>query len=100
MRRFKLGAVVRRRDFITFLGGAVAGMAANCAGGTGRRRRWLDSWASGLPPPGGASLRMEEAFWEGLRELGYVEGKSINIEFRWAETADELRDRAASLSAR
>jgi putative ABC transport system substrate-binding protein len=37
------------------------------------------------------------ALREGLRELGYVEGKNITIEFRWAETIDELRERAAEL---
>jgi len=36
-------------------------------------------------------------FRQGLRELGYVEGKNITIEFRWAETIDELRERAAEL---
>ena len=38
-----------------------------------------------------------EALRAGLRDIGHVEGKTIVIEFRWAETANELRERAAEL---
>jgi putative tryptophan/tyrosine transport system substrate-binding protein len=38
-----------------------------------------------------------EALRAGLRDLGYVEGKNLVIEFRWAPTVDELNKAAAEL---
>ena len=39
-----------------------------------------------------------EAFQQGLRELGYVEGQTIAIEYRWAQgRLDRLQDLAAEL---
>ena len=38
-----------------------------------------------------------EALRAGLRDLGYLEGKNIVIDFRWAEVVGRLRELAAEL---
>jgi hypothetical protein len=38
-----------------------------------------------------------EALRAGLLDLGYVEGKNVVIDFRWAEVVDRLRELAAEL---
>ena len=74
---------------VLILGLLAAPLAAQQAGKV--PRIGFLSW--GFPPP---SDRWGEPFRERLRELGYVEGQNIAIEYRWAE---ERSDRAADLAA-
>ena len=72
---------MRRREFISLLGGAAAWPVVALAQQQERMRRigWL---VSGDPISYRSALA---AFRDGLRALNYVEGQNINIEYRWAE---------------
>src|SRR5438874_11575272 len=50
---------------------------------------------NGLPPE-----TFIGGFRQGLRELGYVEGQNISIEYGLADSADQLPDAAAELVRR
>ena len=48
--------------------------------------------------PSATATPYVEAFRTGLRDLGYIEGRNIAIEYRWAELrADHFADLAADL---
>jgi putative ABC transport system substrate-binding protein len=73
---------VRRRDFITVLGGAAAWpLAARAQQPPGRVPR---IGFLGMATASGHASRLE-GFRLGLRELGYVEGANIIVDYRWAE---------------
>jgi putative ABC transport system substrate-binding protein len=47
--------------------------------------------------PGSAGSPLIEAFRKGLRDLGYVEGQTVVIQYGWAEGPEQLPARAAEL---
>ena len=87
---------MRRREVISLLGGAATAwpLAARAAAG-----------GEGLPDRFPRELhRRPEAdlvgpFREGLRDLGYVEGQNILIEYRWAEEYERFPALTAELIA-
>jgi len=85
---------VKRREFITLLGGAAVAwpLAARAQQATKVARIGF----LGLAPAALYAPRVE-ALRTGLRDLGYVEGKNIVIEFRWAEGVNQLPQQAAEL---
>ena len=83
---------MRRRDFITALGGATAWVARAHAQEPRRTIGVLGS-ASYDAFPGA-----EPAFIQGLKATGFLEGENISIEWRWAEGQyNRLSSQAAEL---
>jgi len=85
--------MIRRRQFITLLGGAAVTwpLAARAQQGVRMRRIGL---------MGNLRLRPIESFSNRLRELGYIEGQNLIIEYRFAEGREErYSDFAAELVA-
>jgi putative ABC transport system substrate-binding protein len=78
---------MRRRDFMTLLGGAAA-MWPLAARAQHAARIWHVGMLETIPPS--ANAANFDAFRKGLREFGYVEGQNLVIEYRSADGRAEL----------
>src|SRR5262245_4946720 len=89
---------VRRRHFITLLGGAAAWPLTACAQQRGRMRRiGVLMKLTSDDAEGQARLA---AFLQGLQEAGWAVGRNVRVELRWgAGDADNFRKQAAELVA-
>jgi putative ABC transport system substrate-binding protein len=88
---------MRRRAFIVGLGGAAAWPLV------ARAQQVRKVYQIGVLLPGTPATfaRRTSAFLEGMRTLGYVEGQTINVEWRWGQDKVEgLPELAADLVGR
>jgi ABC-type uncharacterized transport system substrate-binding protein len=90
--------VSNRREFITLLGGAAAWPLVARAQQPERMRRIGALMYLAADDPDSPTL--VAAFARGLQELGWVEGRNIQIEYRWGGgDMDRVRRHAAELVA-
>jgi putative tryptophan/tyrosine transport system substrate-binding protein len=85
---------MRRREFIGLIGGAMLPLVARA-----EQPVPVIGFLSNVSPEG-YDIRLR-AFREGLKAAGYVEGKNLAIEYRWAKNQnDQLPELAAELVRR
>ena len=83
---------MKRREFITLLGGAAAAIPMTA------RAQGSAPAVVGVLSPEGPKTGNVNGLVQGLRELGHVEGRNIRFEYRWAEGRfDRLSELAADL---
>jgi putative tryptophan/tyrosine transport system substrate-binding protein len=85
--------MIERREFITLLGGAAAGWPLAARAQQPAKLPSVGYLGSATPATQG---QWAAAFVQRLRELGWIEGRTIAVEYRWAEGRDQ---RAAEIAA-
>jgi putative ABC transport system substrate-binding protein len=90
---------MKRREFITLLGGAAATWPVAARAQQGERVRRIGVlW--GVAPENRTFLSYRMAFTQKLREAGWTEERNVTIDHRWSLTdADRLRTYATELVA-
>jgi putative tryptophan/tyrosine transport system substrate-binding protein len=88
---------MRRREFITALGGAVAWPVV-ARGQQAERRRRIGALTPGASDAPLQRVRIE-AFLQALQPLGWSVGRNLQLDARWATNDADLRKQAAELVA-
>jgi hypothetical protein len=80
-RRLSFGSDMRRREFITLVGGTAVVWPLTA------RAQQIALPVVGFVRDGSAdaSVRFATAFRKGLNETGYVEGQNVRVEYHWLE---------------
>jgi len=88
---------VKRREFMTLMGGAAAWPLAARAQQKGPSLPTIGFLGAGSPDTAGPWAAV---FVQRLRELGWVDGRTVNVDLRWAQGRKDLSAEIASEFAR
>src|SRR6266852_7659345 len=89
------GGTMGRREMIAFAGTALFAWPLVAHAQQQAKIARLGYLGFGTPA---ASASRVEALRAGLRDLGYVEGKNLVIDFRWSGTVEQMHEAAAELA--
>jgi putative tryptophan/tyrosine transport system substrate-binding protein len=91
--------MIKRREFITLLGGAVAAWPLAARGQQGERVRRVGVLST-LPADDPEATARTDAFLQTLKELGWSEARNVRIDIRWgAGDSERIRKYVAELIA-
>src|SRR5262245_9742319 len=94
----KLGGAMRRRKFITLLGG-VAALAPFAARAQQRERVPRIGVLMTVSAEDENGRERMAVFRQALQARGWTEGVNLSIDFRWTDDSERLRQHAAELVA-
>ena len=86
---------VKRREFITLLGGAAAAWPFGARAQQSDRVRRIGVFAFGAESDPAAQSYVR-ALRQGLEQLGWIEGRNIHVDYRWA-SGDRLKAEVAEM---
>ena len=90
---------MKRREFITLLGGAAASWPLAARAQQGERMRRIGVLMSLAADDAESPVRIA-ALLQGLQQLGWIDGRNIRLDYRWgAGDAERARRYAAELVA-
>ena len=88
---------MKRREFITLLGGAAVAWPLAASAQQSGRLRTIGFLGQSTRS---AASEWVAAFVQRLRELGWIEGRNVAIEYRWACLASPYRTRCSPAPTR
>ena len=90
---------LKRREFITLVGGAAAARPITARAQEAERVRRIGVLMASTADDPDFQARIM-AFLQGLQQLGWADGRNVRIDTRWATTKpDDIRRHAAELAA-